>query len=95
MQNPPAIPTMPVCWLYCAVTNTQFIIDWHNYAYSLMALSLGNNHTLVGLAKNIEKIFGRRAKNNFCVTKAMKEDLEKTWAIQLVIFYHQISFYKK
>ncbi|CAL1686458.1 unnamed protein product [Lasius platythorax] len=87
MQNPPAIPTMPVCWFYCVVTNTQFIVDWHNYAYSLMALSLGNNHTLVGLAENIEKIFGRRAKNNFCVTKAMKEDLEKTWAIQAKVLY--------
>lgn len=86
MQNPPAIPTIPICWLYCYVTNTQFIIDWHNYAYSLMALNLGNDHILVNLTKHIEKIFGRRAKNNFCVTKAMKEDLKKTWGIQLVMF---------
>lgn len=86
IQNPPAIPTIPICWLYCVVMNTRFIIDWHNYAHSLMALSLGNDHILVSLAKHIEEIFGRRAKNNFCVTKAMKEDLEKTWGIQLVIF---------
>lgn len=71
--------------------NTQFIIDWHNYAHSLMALSLGNDHILVNLARRIETIFGRRAKNNFCVTKAMKEDLEKTWGIQLVIFIKSFS----
>lgn len=86
MQNPPAIPTIPVCWFYCVLMETQFIIDWHNYAHSLMALSLGKNHTLVRLARIIETKFGCRAKNNFCVTKAMKEDLEKRWAIQLVSF---------
>jgi len=85
MQNPPAIPTIPICWFYCVLTGTQFIIDWHNYAYSLMALSLGKNHILVKLAKAIEVIFGRRATNNFCVTKAMKNDLENRWAIQLVL----------
>lgn len=92
MQNPPAIPTIPICWLYCIVMNTQFIIDWHNYAHSLMALSLGNDHILVNLTKYIEKIFGRRANNNFCVTKAMKEDLEKTWGIQLVMFIKSFFF---
>ncbi|KAH0951382.1 hypothetical protein HN011_007141 [Eciton burchellii] len=86
MQNPPAIPTIPICWFYCVLTETQFIIDWHNYAYSLMALSLGNNHILVKLAKAIEIIFGRRATYNFCVTKAMKNDLEKK-AIQAKVLY--------
>lgn len=102
MQNPPAIPTIPICWLYCIVMNTQFIIDWHNYAHSLMALSLGNDHILVNLTKYIEKIFGRRANNNFCVTKAMKEDLEKTWGIQAKVLYdkpadefHPITLTKK
>lgn len=87
MQNPPAIPTIPICWLLCVVMNVDFIIDWHNYAHSLMALSLGNDHVLVSVARSIEKIFGRRAKNNFCVTKAMKEDLEKTWGIQAKVLY--------
>jgi len=64
-----------------------------------MALSLGNNHIVVKLAKAIEIIFGRRATNNFCVTKAMKDDLEKK-AIQLVlkellkkVIYRKISLY--
>ncbi|XP_071651528.1 chitobiosyldiphosphodolichol beta-mannosyltransferase-like isoform X2 [Temnothorax longispinosus] len=86
-QNPPAIPTIPVCWFYCVLIQAQFTIDWHNYAHSLMALSLGENHVLVRLARRIETTFGRRAKNNFCVTKAMKEDLEKKWAIQAKILY--------
>nr|XP_012220861.1 PREDICTED: chitobiosyldiphosphodolichol beta-mannosyltransferase-like [Linepithema humile] len=87
IQNPPTIPTIPICWLYCILTRTQFIIDWHNYGHSLMALSLGENHTLVKLAKMIEITFGRRANNNFCVSNAMKEDLEKKWAIQAKVLY--------
>ncbi|XP_019887284.1 chitobiosyldiphosphodolichol beta-mannosyltransferase [Ooceraea biroi] len=87
MQNPPAIPTIPVCWFYCVLMETQFIIDWHNYAYSLMALSLGKDHIVVKVARAIEVTFGRRATNNFCVTKAMKEDLEKRWAIHAKVLY--------
>ncbi|KYM76813.1 Chitobiosyldiphosphodolichol beta-mannosyltransferase [Atta colombica] len=86
-QNPPAIPTIPICWFYCVLTEAQFTIDWHNYAHSIMALSLGENHILVRLSKNIEIIFGCRAKNNFCVSKAMKEDLEKKWTIQAKVLY--------
>ncbi|KYN44169.1 Chitobiosyldiphosphodolichol beta-mannosyltransferase [Trachymyrmex septentrionalis] len=86
-QNPPAIPTIPICWFYCVLTEAQFTIDWHNYAHSIMALSLGENHILVRLSKNIETMFGCRAKNNFCVSKAMKEDLEKKWAIQAKVLY--------
>jgi len=90
-QNPPAIPTIPICWFYCVLMEAQFTIDWHNYAHSLMALSLGKNHVLVRLARFIETTFGCRAKNNFCVTKAMKDDLEKKWAIQLV---HNLLYFK-
>ncbi|XP_011875245.1 PREDICTED: chitobiosyldiphosphodolichol beta-mannosyltransferase [Vollenhovia emeryi] len=86
-QNPPAIPTIPVCWLYCVLMKAQFTIDWHNYAHSLMALNLGQDHALVRFARVIETTFGCRAKYNFCVTKAMKEDLEKKWAIQAKILY--------
>lgn len=87
LQNPPAIPTIPICWFYCALMETQFAIDWHNYAHSLMALSLGKNHILVRVARIIEITFGRMANNNFCVTKAMKEDLENTFAIQAKVLY--------
>lgn len=86
MQNPPAVPTMPVTWFYCVLMNVQFIIDWHNYAHTIMGLSLGKNHTLVRLAKFIEMTFGRRAELNFCVSDAMRRDLRERWGIKLVLF---------
>lgn len=87
LQNPPAIPTIPICWIFCFLSNVKFVIDWHNYAYSIMAMSLGRAHFLVKLAKFIESFFGRRADYNFCVTKAMKNDLQTKWGIEANVLY--------
>lgn len=80
-QNPPAIPTLPICRFYCLVTKTIFIIDWHNYAYSIMALSLPPKHFLMKISMCIEKYFGQSARHNLCVTYAMKQDLLDNWDI--------------
>ncbi|XP_076169096.1 chitobiosyldiphosphodolichol beta-mannosyltransferase isoform X3 [Ptiloglossa arizonensis] len=102
LQNPPAIPTFPICWFYCIVMNSQFVIDWHNYAHTLMALSLKNDHLLVKLAKVIEIYFGSKAQSNFCVSRAFKEDLEVKWQIKAEVLYdrpanefHSISLLEK
>lgn len=81
-QNPPAIPTLPVCRFYCLVSRTKFIIDWHNYAYSIMAMSLSMDHLLVKIAKHIERFFGEAADHNLCVTYSMKEDLLTHWNVR-------------
>lgn len=81
-QNPPAIPTLPVCRFYSLCTRARFIIDWHNYAYSIMALSLPQDHLLLKFSKTIEKWFGQSSNHNFCVTYAMKEDLSQNWNVQ-------------
>lgn len=83
VQNPPAIPTLAVCWFYCLLVNAKFVIDWHNYAYSIFALTLGSsNSPLLKLSYWFEQFFGKSADTNLCVTKAMKEDLNKNWNIK-------------
>lgn len=47
-----------------------------------MALSLSKKHFLVKLATTIESFYGTKAKHNFCVTKAMQEDLKEKWKVQ-------------
>ena len=102
LQNPPAIPSIPICWFYCYATKVEYCIDWHNYAHTILALTLGNNHFLVNLATSIESYFGAKAKHNFCVTKAMQTDLHKNWNIQAKVLYdrppeefHPISIKEK
>jgi len=82
VQNPPAIPTLAVCWFYCLLVNAKFIIDWHNYAYSILALTLDSNEPLVKFSLWYESFFGKLADSNLCVTKAMKDDLFKSWNIK-------------
>lgn len=47
VQLPPALPTMLVCWLAAKRHRARLVFDWHNFAYSLMALGLGRRHPLV------------------------------------------------
>nr|XP_033819261.1 chitobiosyldiphosphodolichol beta-mannosyltransferase isoform X2 [Geotrypetes seraphini] len=87
LQNPPGLPSIAVTWLVCCVWRSNLIIDWHNYGYTIMSLTHGEQHPVVQLAKWYEKLFGRLANYSFCVTKAMKEDLLINWRINAITLY--------
>lgn len=50
-QNPPGLPGIAVAWLVCVLRGSRLVIDWHNYGYTIMALSHGRGHLLVKMAK--------------------------------------------
>ncbi|XP_043208107.1 chitobiosyldiphosphodolichol beta-mannosyltransferase-like [Amphibalanus amphitrite] len=81
MQNPPGVPAMPVCWLACRLRRARLVVDWHNYSYTIMALSVGRQSPLVKITRWLEGVFGRRADANLCVTRAMQQDLAKNWGV--------------
>lgn len=87
MQNPPAIPALLVCWLFKVAVRAKFIIDWHNYAHTILALSVGKENKLVAITEKVESVFGKKADYNFCVTRAMKNDLYNRWGIRYFIYY--------
>ncbi|XP_054616082.1 chitobiosyldiphosphodolichol beta-mannosyltransferase isoform X4 [Dunckerocampus dactyliophorus] len=87
MQNPPGLPGIAAAWLVCVLRGSRFIIDWHNYGYTVMALSLGHTHPLVRVAKWYEHVFGPLATHNLCVTNAMKDDLYQNWGIKATTLY--------
>lgn len=86
-QNPPAIPTFPICTFYCLVSRSTFIIDWHNYAFTIMSMALPQGHWLLRLSRLIEMSFGRASKHNLCVTYAMKQDLLQNYNIEATVLY--------
>uniref|UniRef100_A0A2P2I6I8 Chitobiosyldiphosphodolichol beta-mannosyltransferase-like n=2 Tax=Hirondellea gigas TaxID=1518452 RepID=A0A2P2I6I8_9CRUS len=88
LQNPPCVPALPVCWLYCLLFRVRLILDWHNYGYSILALTLGERHPLVSIYKTVEKIFGKLASAGLCVSRAMKDDLKKKWGIKNVTVHY-------
>ncbi|XP_039971587.1 chitobiosyldiphosphodolichol beta-mannosyltransferase isoform X2 [Xiphias gladius] len=87
MQNPPGLPGIAVAWFVCVLRGSRFIVDWHNYGYTIMALSHGQRHPVVRLAKWYEHFFGPLATHNLCVTNAMKDDLQKNWGIKATTLY--------
>lgn len=82
LQNPPGIPTLFMCFLYCKITKAKFVIDWHNYTYSILALQSNENSRIVRIAKSMESYFGKRSNLNFCVTEAMRQDLKLKWNVK-------------
>lgn len=87
LQNPPGIPALLVCYAYSVIHGTTFVLDWHNYGFSIMALSLGQDHPLVSVSKAIEKAVGSRVQRAFCVSNAMKEDLRENFGVEAVTLY--------
>ncbi|KAF2357045.1 Glycosyltransferase subfamily 4-like N-terminal domain, partial [Trinorchestia longiramus] len=88
LQNPPCVPALPVCWLYCLIFRVHLVLDWHNYGYSILALALGPRHPLVHIYKTIEKIFGRMASSGLCVSRAMKDDLRRNWGVERITVHY-------
>ncbi|KAF4518918.1 hypothetical protein B566_EDAN006756, partial [Ephemera danica] len=98
MQNPPSVPTLGVCWLFCrtVVPSCRFVVDWHNYGYSVMAAAAVPTSDkekskqlplLPRLTYWMEGFFGQRADAGLCVTRAMKEDLKSRWGIRSITLY--------
>lgn len=81
VQNPPSIPTLAIAQFICFFRNTNFVIDWHNFGYSILALRLGNGHPLVIIASLYENLFARSAFAHFAVTNAMACVLKEKYGI--------------
>lgn len=87
MQNPPAIPVMLVVWIASLRHAAALVIDWHNLAYSILALKHGRRRWLIALARGYERALGRRAAAHFCVTEAMRAFLLREFGVDAVVLY--------
>ena len=87
LQSPPAIPTLLVASFTGLIRGTEVCVDWHNYGYTLMGLQLGQDHSIVRVARVYEKLFARLSHYNFCVTKGMRDDLSLSWNVAAVVLY--------
>ena len=88
LQTPPCAPSFTVCRLVSFLRGATFIIDWHNFAYTLMGLKLGETHFLVRLAKRYERVACAGAHKHICVTSAMREWLREEWNVENATVLH-------
>jgi beta-1,4-mannosyltransferase len=81
VQNPPTIPTLFAGWLAARMRRSLFIVDWHNFGYTMLTTRLEPEHFIVRLAKAWERWLGRKADANFCVSTAMRRVLIDDFAL--------------
>ena len=83
LQNPPGIPSMLICWIMCKFRGAKFIIDWHNYGYTILKVNNRPNF-MVKMACKYEKYLGKKSDLNFCVSQAEKRDLKKEFNVEAI-----------
>nr|XP_029152194.1 UDP-glycosyltransferase TURAN isoform X3 [Arachis hypogaea] len=89
VQNPPSVPTLVAVKWASWLRNSSFVVDWHNFGYTLLGLSLGRNSHFVSLYKWFEKHYGKMADASLCVTRAMQHELAQNWGINATVLYDQ------
>eukprot|EP01029_Cantina_marsupialis_P014946 TRINITY_DN3274_c0_g1_i3.p1 TRINITY_DN3274_c0_g1~~TRINITY_DN3274_c0_g1_i3.p1 ORF type:complete len:475 (-),score=117.12 TRINITY_DN3274_c0_g1_i3:169-1509(-) len=92
VQNPPSIPVLSIVWFVCLLRRCKFVIDWHNFGYTILDLKFvpnpnGKKHPLVVFAKWYEKFFGHLGDNHLCVTHAMKEWLAENFNVNATVLH--------
>lgn len=81
VQNPPSVPSLPIAWFVSLIRSSEFVIDWHNYGFTILSLTTKPNSLSVKIYKWIEGTFGRKASANFAVTEAFTRDLHVRFGI--------------
>ncbi len=89
LQTPPCVPTFAACQLACALRRAVLVCDWHNFGYTLLALSLRRSSLLLHAAEAYERALGRRAHAHLCVTRAMAAELARpAWGVPHAVVLH-------
>ncbi|KAK2968724.1 hypothetical protein RJ640_005911, partial [Escallonia rubra] len=88
-SNPPSVPTLVAVKWASWLRHSKFIVDWHNFGYTLLALSLGRRSRFVALYRWFEKHYGKMADGSLCVTRAMQHELAQNWGIKAAVLYDQ------
>ncbi|KAI4355004.1 hypothetical protein L6164_003823 [Bauhinia variegata] len=89
VQNPPSVPTLVAVKWASWLRHSAFVVDWHNFGYTLLSLSTGRNSRFVSVYKWLEKHYGKMADASLCVTRAMQHELAQNWAINATVLYDQ------
>jgi beta-1,4-mannosyltransferase len=88
VQNPPSIPTLLLARIAAWLRGSRFIIDWHNFGFSMLALRLGPSHAVFRLARAYEIRTSGWADAHFCVSQAMRDVLANELGISgAVVLY--------
>jgi beta-1,4-mannosyltransferase len=87
VQNPPALPAVPLALLAARARGARVIVDWHSRTAAMLGLKLGRAHAAVRLVDRVEGWLARRAADHFAVSDAMREDLRERFGIDAAVLH--------
>lgn len=77
-QNPPCLPAGLGCWLHQSLFQSRWVLDQHNLGYTILQHA---GLPLVGVSRQVEKVFARKATHNLVVTQTMADHLQRHWQV--------------
>jgi beta-1,4-mannosyltransferase len=91
VQNPPAVPALPLAATFAGMRGAMLVIDWHNLTHAMASLRFGEQpggrqSFALRLVAGLEQRAGRRAFANLAVTPRMAEHLARHGASRVVLF---------
>jgi beta-1,4-mannosyltransferase len=87
LQNPPGLPAMFICWMVARLRGSKFVVDWHNFTWSILKLKWNSVNPIVKLVRWYEYTVGHWADYGLCVSKSMEAFLLCTEGIDTRVFY--------
>lgn len=100
VQNPPAIPTLAVALVVSALRGARLAIDWHNFGYTVLRVSMLARRGLPAMARlgpgvralvSIAHLYERAcclfASTHLCVSEAMAEELRASWHVRATVLH--------
>jgi len=87
VQNPPAFPTLFVCWLTSRLRGARFVIDWHNLSHTIAAVRLGEHHRAVKALARSERRWANRADAHLAVSQALADWLSREYGVKATVVY--------
>jgi beta-1,4-mannosyltransferase len=87
VQNPPAIPALPVAWLASRLRRARFAIDWHNLSHTIVAVKLGEQHRAVKAVARSERRWAKRADAHVAVSQTLASWLSREFRVTAAVVY--------
>ncbi|HEX2447775.1 MAG TPA: glycosyltransferase [Methyloceanibacter sp.] len=85
VQNPPALPALPLVLLAAGARGARLIVDWHGRTAAMLSLRLGRRHPVVYVVSWLEGWLARRGSHHLAVSDAMREDLRARFGIDAAV----------
>jgi beta-1,4-mannosyltransferase len=87
VQDPHALPALPLALLAARAWGARVIVDWQSRTASMLGLRIGRNHRVVRQVSRIEGWLARRASAHFAVSDAMRQDLRERFGIDAAVLH--------